>query len=183
MNKLVVALVTLSLASLAQPPTAPTPVAPPAPIPSTNQPLPQTVLAVFGGYGQKVDASACFAGIVSQSAQTFDYNCVRMIPQHGTAPTLLFMPGIATHCKSVWKLSFYCLAQAGGGTTTKPATSTAPASTTTIGAFALGVIGVYNFGNIADNGWFIPFGADIQKDAGGRSFPNFDLGLGYRFKK
>ena len=182
MNKLVVALVTLSLASLAQPPTTPTPAAPPASTTPANI-LPQNVFAVFGGYGQKVDASACFAGIVSQSAQTFDYSCVRMIPQHGTAPTLLFMPGVATNCKTVWKISLYCLAQAGGGTTTKPATTTAPANTSTIGAFALGITGVYNFGSVSANGWFIPFGADIQKDAGGRSFPNFDLGLGYRFKK
>jgi hypothetical protein len=187
---LVIALVVFSMGGIAQPPSVPTSPpattapAPPAPSTNTTVPaLPQTALAVFGGYGQKIDGSVCFAGIVSQSSQTFDYNCVRLIPQRGTAPTILYMPGVATNCKSVWKITFYCLAQAGGGTTSKPATTTTPASSSTIGAFSLGAIGVINFGNISENGWFLPFGADIQKDAGGKSFPNFDLGIGYRFKK
>ena len=149
--------------------TQPEQTAPQTSKPQSSQVLPDVPSGVFlfGGYGKKVDASVCLDSLFSASAKVFDYHCVRFLPVHGKAPTMLIMPGVATYLRTFFKFDVYALGQVGGGTVAS--------TNSVIGAFALGGVAIRPF----KNGWMLAIGVDVQKDAGGKSFQNYDFGIGW----
>ena len=152
--------------SPSQPTSPPVTTAPVAPTVPTN-PLPQTAVFAFAGYGTKVDGSIGYAQLLSQASQTYSLTTIRYVPTHGSLSVTIpvVMTGAAIHLRDMKWLSVYGIPHLGGGSTTSGAT---------VGSFSFGGMGIIRPSKWKH--WGIAAGADMQKTAGGKAYPNFDLG-------
>lgn len=129
-------------------------------------PLPASVEFALAGYGTKINGTLGYGQLVTQASQTYIYTAYRFVPVRGTlAITPAILTGPAVHLRDFGPIHGYGLAQGG-------ATSAAGS--------VLGVFDVGGFAIIAPAKWKhfgILLGADMQKTAGGASYPNFDAGL------
>lgn len=135
---------------------------------TTTAPLPESAIFAAAGYGTKIDGSIGYAQLISQATATYSYTRILYIPVRGSLSVPALLTGAALHLRDFGLVHAYALAQGGVATST----------TATVFASAVGA-----FVTIDPPGWkrwaFL-IGADMQKTAGGSSFPNWDLGVVFK---
>lgn len=134
--------------------------------PSPPPQLPTNVVFVTGGYGTKVDGTLGYGQLISQASGVYNLSYFRFVPQGaGKLEIPAVTTGVAPHLRDVWWIHAYALAQGGAATTTSATLFT-------------GAIG--GFVTINPPGWKRVsglVGVDMDKTAGGKSYPNFSLGV------